>query len=320
MSLTNSRLKKVYHSIPFPHKLLFVGLAIAIILGIAFNVINSLVTHYSGNAFVSLRFVAISPIMLGLYAITLTPASTHLRVTLITQTYTLYYLMLVSLGLLVYGVQFTPFTPIDQTLRAIDASLNFNQNYWLDWTYHFPFMAKWLNVIYGLLSWEMQFIPLILAFFLETQALSSLFLSFTYSFILGTTLYYFFPTTAPASVFFNKHFASIQHDTFLKFFQIHHHLAVTTQEGGLIAFPSFHVIWCVLLTYSLRNIRPLFYPLFLINMFMIASTVLLGWHYLIDVIAAILLAVFSLAFAHRVLPPSLSLTKLAHRRGRAWIS
>ena len=137
---------------------------------------------------------------------------------------------------------------------------------------------------------ELALFPIVLALLLEKRAIKVYLLAMLLASIVGFSIYYFFPTTAPASVFFDKNFTPFQHDTFIKFFEIHHHLPITTTQGGLIAFPSFHVIWAALLAYSLKNRKHLFYPVLVFNAIVIVSTVFLGWHYLTDVIGGLTLA------------------------------
>ena len=63
----------------------------------------------------------------------------------------------------------------------------------------------------------------------------------------------------------------------------------------MIAFPSFHVTWAILLTYACRAKKIFFYPVALYNLILIISTVLLGWHYAMDVIGGVVLAIAGIA-------------------------
>lgn len=60
---------------------------------------------------------------------------------------------------------------------------------------------------------------------------------------------------------------------------------------GLITFPSFHVAGGLMVTWAFRRYRRVFAALFVLNTLMIASTVLLGPHYAVDIIASV--AVFA---------------------------
>jgi hypothetical protein len=54
---------------------------------------------------------------------------------------------------------------------------------------------------------------------------------------------------------------------------------------GLIAFPSFHTIWAVLITVALVHRPWVCVPFFVLNIFVIRSTLTTGGHYLTDVLA-----------------------------------
>ncbi len=54
--------------------------------------------------------------------------------------------------------------------------------------------------------------------------------------------------------------------------------------------PSFHTIWALLCVYLLRDWKYPFIVLGLINSLLIIACVLLGWHYLSDVLVGVLLA------------------------------
>jgi membrane-associated phospholipid phosphatase len=112
------------------------------------------------------------------------------------------------------------------------------------------------------------------------------------SLLIGFIVYYFFPTTAPASVLHSDYFIKEQLATGLKFTQIHQYIQPTTLDGGLIAFPSFHVIWAWLCLYLIRSWFVVFYVFLFINILLIFSCVMLGWHYFLDIILSFLILLF----------------------------
>ncbi|HEY3794380.1 MAG TPA: phosphatase PAP2 family protein [Bradyrhizobium sp.] len=54
---------------------------------------------------------------------------------------------------------------------------------------------------------------------------------------------------------------------------------------GVVSFPSFHTMLGILISYALRDTKPLFIAVAAINAMMIVSTLPVGGHYLADVIA-----------------------------------
>lgn len=70
-----------------------------------------------------------------------------------------------------------------------------------------------------------------------------------------------------------------------------------SDAGGLVCFPSFHVIWAILCANAFWGFRPLRIPVAVLSALIIASTLTSGWHYFTDVIAGVLIAGVSLAIA-----------------------
>jgi len=262
---------------------------------------NALVTHYSRASYVPIEWVRLSPVvfvvlLLGLYAQDKCP-----RLAFFTRSYCTYFFILFVLAAMSVGVQYTPFPRIDAFLLHADQALGFSTQAVIAWTGQHAAIKKALEVIYELLSIELFVIPLLLPFMKSKRATNELFVGVLLSIVIGFTIYYFFPTAAPTSVLHSSYFLPDQHKTYLKFYEIHHYQKVTTEEGGLIAFPSFHVIWAILLNYVLWTKKPIFIVVALINMVIICSTVLLGWHYLLDVFAGIVVAILSIVLARWLL-------------------
>ena len=57
------------------------------------------------------------------------------------------------------------------------------------------------------------------------------------------------------------------------------------------------MIWAILLANTCRAKKIFFYPIVCVNLIIIASTVLLGWHYFPDVVAGFILAIGAIVFA-----------------------
>jgi hypothetical protein len=78
------------------------------------------------------------------------------------------------------------------------------------------------------------------------------------------------------------------------------------QMEGLVSFPSFHVAGALITTWAVRHRRGIFIPYALLNVALIASTMLSGVHYAVDAIAALPLFAISVAvyrcWASRLLP------------------
>lgn len=69
---------------------------------------------------------------------------------------------------------------------------------------------------------------------------------------------------------------------------------------GIISFPSLHAAVAVIVPYTLRWNKPLFWPILALDCVMLASAVPSGDHYLSDVVGGIVVAVLAILAAGRV--------------------
>lgn len=84
-----------------------------------------------------------------------------------------------------------------------------------------------------------------------------------------------------------------------------------SQGAGLLCFPSFHVAWAVLCAAALWGFKPLRIPVAILCIAIILSTLTTGWHYFVDVLGGLVLAVICLLLAKLFVRYGWSLTSLA---------
>jgi membrane-associated phospholipid phosphatase len=77
----------------------------------------------------------------------------------------------------------------------------------------------------------------------------------------------------------------------------HEPTLVFSNTDGIVALPSFHTILALLAAFALWKIPYVRWPAALLALAIIVSTMTTGWHYLVDVIAGILLALIACAGA-----------------------
>jgi membrane-associated phospholipid phosphatase len=207
---------------------------------------------------------------------------------------TIYFFLVMSLlALATNATQYTPFPIIDKHILTFEKSLGINIESIIAWTQTKPLFKKILEYIYDTLPYQMAYIPLLVIATKKWHVIREYYFLFMFSALLGFTFYYFYPTTAPASIIHSPYFSESQRATGLKFLQIHQHQQPTTLDGGLIALPSFHVIWAWLCLYLLKCWPIAFIIMLPVNLLLIASCVLLGWHYPLDVLGGIIVIIFS---------------------------
>ena len=68
---------------------------------------------------------------------------------------------------------------------------------------------------------------------------------------------------------------------------------------GMITFPSFHATAAVLIAWGFSGIRVLKWPAILLNVLMTFTAIYVGGHYLIDILAGLVIAVVALTIVTR---------------------
>jgi hypothetical protein len=206
----------------------------------------------------------------------------------------LYGVAMIALAAFVTGLQTTPFAPIDMTLLRWDRALGFDTAAVLRWTAERPALRTFLNVCYASTDVQLALAPLIAGFAFDRRRMSVYLYAIVYAFLAGGLFYYFFPSSGPATVVPSPDFLWMQRATSMKFYLVHRFQPVTTMQGGMIAFPSFHVAWSLMLPYAALPSRRLFWPVTALNILVVVATVMLGWHYLVDVPAGLALGALGL--------------------------
>ena len=198
------------------------------------------------------------------------------------------------------NVLLTPNTRIDAALANFDQLLGVNVTHLMAWTHQHHAFHSLLVRVYD--SWILLAIvmPMIICVLSRrSHAHYRYIVSWLLTIFVGCAIYYIWPTSAPASVYHSPYFTLSQHHLVTAFNQVHHNLPMTVSINGLIAFPSFHVIDACLVTLLCLDFWWLLIPIAIWNGLQILSTMALGYHYLADVLAGIVIAVICHLIADR---------------------
>ncbi|APF03235.1 TPA: phosphatase PAP2 family protein [Legionella pneumophila] len=275
------------HVIPFRYFILLAGTIVS--LSSIALIINYTIYQFPGNNYFPPNTPVMACIILLNYIGMILVFGKNNRVTCSGLELINFFVVMSIIALATNAVQLTPFSPIDKQIIKLEAQWGINMVSILEWTNKYQYFKYLLAIIYDTLPYQMSILPLCVIVSGRFYILKDYYFLLLSTTLLGFTFYYFFPTTAPASEIQNSLFAPEQIATGLKFHQIHHYIQPTTIEGGLIALPSFHAIWAILCVYLIKD---WFIPcllLSIINVLLILSCVLLGWHYPVDILAAIIL-------------------------------
>ncbi len=197
------------------------------------------------------------------------------------------------------AVQLTPFSTIDEQLLWADLKLHYNTVMILEMLAHSPLITKALHFGYSFVLFELLFLPILLIIFQQFYNIKKYFFYILATTLIGYIIYYIWPTAAPASMLYSPHFIEAQHNTGIKFYQVHHYIYPESFEGGMISMPSFHMIWAILCQQSVWNIRWLRYTLLPFNILVICAALFLGWHYFVDFLGSLFVVFIAWLWARR---------------------
>ena len=198
--------------------------------------------------------------------------------------FALIFITLSLIALATNACQLTPYSNIDNFLGHHDIISQLNAMKWLK---AHPLLSLVLKWVYNSLNSMIAFccVSFLLLRFRRITHDFCRYMLFTVA--IGYTLYYFLPSCGPASILPSDFFLLEQHANHIKFHEIHQGLAPSTNDGGLIAFPSFHVLWawgCVRCFYPFKRF---FLILFAWFVGICLSCFFLGWHYALDIISSL---------------------------------
>ena len=279
--------------------ILFALLGCILLLSFIMATINAYTEHY--RATVMVVYLKALPGIFLVYCVLVGFRGAHSRVLNVVQNTVMSYFISVFTFIAAGTIVQTPFSVIDGVIKKWDTLMGFNVTHWMSWGFQFPFFIHLLNFCYNTWFYQFFMVPAILAFFHQHRIAAQYYVAMILTLIVGGGIYYFFPTTAPATVYHSVYFSADQHNLVTAFNQLHHHQTVTVNSEGLVSFPSFHVIGAILALLALRRLRWYFWVMIPVNTLLIMSTMVLGYHYLSDVLAGAVLAFWGNAAAKRLL-------------------
>lgn len=217
----------------------------------------------------------------------------------------------------------------DHVFDAMDRALGFDWMALLRWLNDAPVTFAGLRLIYGSLLPQMAIAVLCLAFTGRLLWLRTIMLTF----ILATLVTIAISAALPAAGVW-LHYGLTEADaravpvvstvwpvfTGLRDGSVRALVAVGAE--GVITFPSLHAALAVIMIAALWPIATLRWPILALNVGMLISTPIDGAHYLVDILAGIVIAVLCLAAARTMAvraghaPSSLAASKIPQLAGR----
>ena len=287
------------HDISFAERFVFGLLLIIVCFSVASFIRNHYVYHYK---------ISINPNLLSailgtclLFYISVMIRARWKRVGYFLTAFSFTALSLLVTFLAAPALLGTPHTNIlNWQLLKIDQWLGFNQVMLMNWAFQYPWLVKLLHFSYETWFFQIIFTPLVLALVKQYNMIATWLNTSLLCIIAGGLIYYFFPSFPPSSVLSSPHFAHSCSVCIKNFFLVHQGADYGSISCGLIDFPSFHVIDALINLIVFHKIKIIFIPLMILNTLLFLSTMLLGYHFLIDVIAAFVLVFIFYSLAKAV--------------------
>lgn len=180
----------------------------------------------------------------------------------------------------------------DGLWRSLDARLGFDVPAIIAFTRRHPVLNSVLVNSYAFALHPLVlcaiFLPALLG---RREAAQRFVLVNAFSFVLALPIMIFLPAVGPW-VGWNFPPDKLQQACQATIFALRHgSLILKDSFGGIVCLPSFHTFWAVIAAHALYGFRLLRYPAILAAALITLSTVTTGWHYGVDVIAGLLMAV-----------------------------
>ena len=199
---------------------------------------------------------------------------------------------------------------VDAQLIAADHWLFFDWRHWVEMWDQWPVMSRICSVAYISAAPQISLILALLFLHGDIAQIQRFVVAFFYSGLAVIIIAALFPAMG-GYIYYSldpTHFQYLHpaagriHEDALVAMRNHSITTMTLDFQGLVTFPSFHAVLAILLIYASLPIRWLAAILIPVNVLMLLSTPGDGGHYLVDVIAGIILAWQALAFAKHRLP------------------
>lgn len=215
-----------------------------------------------------------------------------------------------TLGFLSYIAAGYNYPLQDAALLKADKWLGFDWYAYLSWANNHPYIAAFLSFSYQ--SFGLQIILFICLLFIRkhTAHAQRFMIIFYVSGLICITLSAFFPAVGiyihdniqPQQFAYLHPAAARVHESVLMALRGHSLTNLTFPLRGLITFPSFHTSIALLLIYASLPFRRLRWIMIPLNIAMVFSTPIDGGHYLVDVLAGMVITSMAMYIAQRALP------------------
>lgn len=196
----------------------------------------------------------------------------------------------------------------DTVYSGMDQALGFDWIAWLQWMNAHPVVGNGLTWAYQSSIVQLFAVIIFTAFTLRHDRLQAFLSLFVITSMITIIVAGLFPSIGPyafygpspadfsnlnpeAGTWHLEHMLGLRDGTM-------RHIDIRDIEG-LVSFPSFHTALAIITAYALRGIRWIAWPSYILNAFVILSTLSEGGHYLVDIIGGTCITVVAIVMYAR---------------------
>ncbi len=196
----------------------------------------------------------------------------------------------------------------DGLFREADAALGFDWRAFAAFVTERPTLLYWLSWCYSMLDKQALLIGPLAALFLRFREFQIMILAWIIAAVATVIISVFLP--AKAAFFGHGVVEAMQQSMIVPSGYIHLGVIDGIRSGrvtdpyadlvGIVAFPSFHAASGVMLAWMCWHMPVIRWPLLIINISLIVATPVVGGHYLVDVLAGVVLGACAIPVARRI--------------------
>ena len=196
----------------------------------------------------------------------------------------------------------------DPWLAALDRLVGFDWVATNRFVEHHEPLVRALRFSYGAILWELPLVIVLLAFRMSHRRLAQFLLAWMLSLTLTTvgfalapakTAYVYYGATQGALPELSRQTGQLPFEIIEQLRAGGLRLLLDQDVAGLVTFPSFHTAAGVLFAWALWSTRWMRWPAVIVNGLMIASTPIIGAHYLVDLVGGVAVAIVAIKLARK---------------------
>ena len=176
----------------------------------------------------------------------------------------------------------------DTLLHRMDATLGLDWHAWYAYSVSHPVLNNLQHFVYVSYAWQWLFSVIFFSATGRTNRNRELITALIITVVMVVSVSGILPALGPNEIYGIQ---SPWHDIVVT---IRSGIRVPLNHMGIVTFPSLHTSFAVLYIYAHRNIKWSFLPVLILNIGMLISIPVCGYHYFTDVIGGAFLAVVAI--------------------------